>query len=138
MLDKRVYTQANLDLLEMIKAADELRDKGEFNKRELTLKVAYELSIWLIETNNNPELLDIHRINNLQIVKRSRPFKEDEQALLLSMSQSKDSLIKAAVYILLDKFDLATYIISTLPEENQKVFTSYPIYYFIKCIKSDD
>lgn len=138
LLDKRVYTQANLDLLEMIKAADELRDKGEFNKRELTLKVAYELSIWLIETNNNPELLDIHRINNLQIVKRSRPFKEDEQALLLSMSQSKDSLIKAAVYILLDKFDLATYIISTLPEENQKVFTSYPIYYFIKCIKSDD
>lgn len=136
LLDKRVYTQANLDLLEMIKAADELQDKGELIKRELTLKVAYELSKWLIETNNDTELLNIHRINNLQIVKRIRPFNKDEQALLLPMSQSNDSLIKAAAYILLDKFDLATYIISSLPEEDKNVFTNYPIYNFVKCRES--
>lgn len=136
-LDKRVYTQANIDLLEMIKAADELQDKCELYKRELTLKAAYELSIWLIEVNDDPELINIHHINNLQIIKRNRPFNENELTLLLPMSQSEDSLIKAAAYILLDQFDLAAYIISSLPEEEQKVFTSYPIYHFMKCRKSD-
>lgn len=122
----------------MIKAADELQDKSILKKRELILKAAYELSMWLIETNNAPELLNIHRINNLQIVKRIRPLNEDEHSLLLSMSQCEDLLIKAAAYILLDKFELATYIINSLPEQDKKVFTSYPIYNFIKWIKSDN
>ena len=127
-LDSRVFTLANLDLLEMIKAADELQQESKVNKRNITLETALKLAEWLIDSNEDPTLVDIHKINYIQITKRLRSLTDDERKSLLTMTQSGEDMIKAAANILLDNIDIAKYIIENMQDEDKKAFTNFPIY----------
>ena len=68
--DSRIYVQANLDLLEILKAADELKKKGNADKSNRTLNTAESLAKWLLDNDTNDEFKNIHRLNCLQIAKR--------------------------------------------------------------------
>lgn len=126
--DIRVLGQANLDLLEMIKAADELEVKLHLNKRELTLSAAKTLAQWLIETNEENSLKHIHLINYLQIVKRLRNLTDEENKSLVIMTQSSECRVRAAANILLGNIDIADYIIENMEEDDKKEFIHFPIY----------
>jgi hypothetical protein len=127
-IDKRVLLQANLDLLEMIKASDELLMKSLNSKREHVLNVSLSFSQWLMGVNEDSTLVNIHHINELQIKKRMRPLTDEEKSSLLRLTQSDDLMIKAAAYILLDNKDIAEYIVTQMEDEDRNVFTTFPIY----------
>ena len=127
-IDKRVLLQANLDLLEMIKASDEVLMKSLNSKREHVLNVSLSFSQWLMGVNEDSTLVNIHHINELQIKKRMRPLTDEEKSSLLRLTQSDDLMIKAAAYILLDNKDIAEYIVTQMEDEDRNVFTTFPIY----------
>lgn len=127
-IDKRVLLQANLDLLEMIKASDELLMKSLNSKREHVLNVSLSFSQWLMGVNEDSTLVNIHHINELQIKKRMRPLTDEEKSSLLRLTQSDDLMIKAAAYILLDNKDIAEYIVTQMEDEDRNMFTTFPIY----------
>lgn len=131
-IDNRVFLQANLDLLEMIKASDELLEKSLIIKREHTLNVSLSLSQWLIENNEYPTFENIHLINNLQIIKRLRPFTDEEKKSLLVMTQCDDVMIKAAANILLENIDIAEYIVNNMEDDDRNIFISFPIYNLLR------
>lgn len=74
LLDTRIYNQATLDLLQMLKAVDELKSSGKIDKSEYILNSAYSLAKWILETDNDQSLKNLHQLNLLQIIKRQRYF----------------------------------------------------------------
>lgn len=130
-IDSRVYTQANLDLLEMLKAADELQNKQMLSKRKITLNTALELAQWLIENDKQTSLTDIHLINYLQTTKRLRDLTDEERKPLIKMTQSSEPMVRAAANILLGDTDVAKYIIENMKNDDKIIFVNFPIYHLL-------
>jgi len=133
-IDRRVLVQANLDLLEMIKASDELLMKSLIAKREHILNVSLLFAQWLMDKNEDSTLVNIHHINELQIKKRLRPLTDEEKSTLLELTQFDDLMIRTAAYILLDNTDIAEYIVTQMKDEDRNVFTTFPIYNLTRII----
>ena len=101
LLDTRIYNQATLDLLQMLKAVDELKSSGKIDKSEYILNSAYSLAKWILETDNDQSLKNLHQLNLLQIIKRQRYFTKEERGNLLYISQDNSNIIKAVAHLLL-------------------------------------
>lgn len=129
--DSRIYAQANLDLLEILKAADELKKKGNADKSNRTLNTAESLAKWLLDNDTNDEFKNIHRLNCLQIAKRRHCLTATERLTLTEMTIKSDTLmIKAGAYLLLGNDEFFEYTLSQMSEEDQNVFRTFPIYIF--------
>ena len=128
-LDTRIYNQATLDLLQMLKAVDELKSSGKIDKSEYILNSAYSLAKWILETDNDQSLKNLHQLNLLQIIKRQRYFTKEERGNLLYISQDNSNIINAA-HLLLDNKDLFQYYFQQMKEEEKQQFVDFPIYVF--------
>lgn len=130
LLDTRIYNQATLDLLQMLKAVDELKSSGKIDKSEYILNSAYSLAKWILETDNDQSLKNLHQLNLLQIIKRQRYFTKEERGNLLYISQDNSNIIKAAAHLLLDNKELFQYYFQQMKEEEKQQFVDFPIYVF--------
>ena len=130
--DSRVLIQANLDLLHILKAYDELKLSGKLEKSKFIIGVAQSLAEWLLENERDNSMIAIHQLNILQIIKRQRNFTESEVNLLLQLSQNDSDMVKAGAFLLLDKLDVAQFVIQQFPEEEKIRFMDFPIAIFAK------
>lgn len=130
LLDTRIYNQATLDLLQMLKAVDELKSSGKIDKSEYILNSAYSLAKWILETDNDQSLKNLHQLNLLQIIKRQRYFTKEERGNLLYISQDNSNIIKAVAHLLLDNKELFQYYFQQMKEEEKQQFVDFPIYVF--------
>lgn len=130
-LDTRVYNQATMDLLQMLKAVDELKNSSKIDKSEYILNSAYSLARWILETDDDQSLKNLHQLNLLQIIKRQRCFTKEEREKLLSISQNDSNINnKAAAYLLLDNKEFFQYYFQQMKEEEKQQFIDFPIYVF--------
>ena len=129
-IDSRTITQANLNLLEMLKATDELKLQENITKSAYTLNAADQLSKWILSKNQEDEMINIHIINCMQIIKRQRKYNDDELSKLKEIANSGTTMIKAAAYLLLDNLSVFQYIFNSLSQEEQEQFMDFPIYTF--------
>lgn len=130
--DSRVLIQANLDLLHILKAYDELKMSDNLKKSKLIIGVAQSLAEWLLENERDNSMIAIHQLNILQIIKRQRNFTESEVNLLLQLSQNDSDMVKARAFLLLDKLDVAQFVIQQFPEDVKARFMNFPIAIFAK------
>lgn len=130
--DSRVLIQANLDLLHILKAYDELKMSDNLKKSKLIIGVAQSLAEWLLENERDNSMIAIHQLNILQIIKRQRNFTESEVNLLLQLSQNDSDMVKAGAFLLLDKLDVAQFVIQQFPEDVKARFMNFPIAIFAK------
>ena len=70
--------------------------------------------------------------NYLKIIKRQRNFTESEVNLLLQLSQNDSDMVKAGAFLLLDKLDVAQFVIQQFPEDVKARFMNFPIAIFAK------
>lgn len=121
------HSKANECLLMSLLAYDESR--GE--KREL-LKLAHELSEWLIKTSEK-QSTEMEQINYLQVVKRMRDLNEEEKEELFRIIEfTERNDIKVGAYLLLEQQVVAEYYFNKLEEKEKRIFQEYPIYQFWK------
>ena len=131
LFDTRVYNQATMDLLQMLKAVDELKNSSKIDKSEYILNSAYSLARWILETDDDQSLKNLHQLNLLQIIKRQRCFTKEERENLLSISQNDSNINnKAAAYLLLDNKEFFQYYFQQMKEEEKQQFIDFPIYVF--------
>lgn len=125
--------QVNLSLLEMIGAFDE-------TKKERLYEAAYEISEWLMSSEDAVLQYEIKKLNMLQLVRRKREFTSDEIrdlcAITESGSEREDILFGA--YLLLDNQAAATIHFTRLDPEQQEIFRQFPIYFFYKQSKENN
>lgn len=68
----------------------------------------------------------------MQIIKRQRTFTKNEVNLLLQLSQNNSDMVKAGAFLLLDKLDVAQFVIQQFPEDMKARFMDFPIAIFVK------
>jgi hypothetical protein len=117
--------QVNLSLLQMICAYDE-------TKNERLYEAAYEISEWLMASNDSDLQYEIKKLNMLQLVRRKREFVVDEIRDLCAMTESGNERedILFGAYLLLDNQASAAIHFARLDPEQQKIFKQFPIYKF--------
>lgn len=110
---------------------DELKNSSKIDKSEYILNSAYSLARWILETDDDQSLKNLHQLNLLQIIKRQRCFTKEEREKLLSISQSDSNINnKAAAYLLLDNKEFFQYYFQQMKEEEKQQFIDFPIYVF--------
>lgn len=121
-------TQIIMFLLELLDSYDDCREKrGEI------LELAIKLAKWLLEVDlATPRSLLL--INYYQALKRKRTLNEDEIKELLQIieNNSESEEIYAGAYLLLDNLDAAKIHFYNMNDEQQGVFSNYPIFHFWK------
>lgn len=130
--DSRVITQANLDLLQMLKAYDELKVQGNIEKSKLIIEAGQSLAKWLLDNESDVSMIPIHQLNYLQIIKRQRKFVEEELCLLRKLSKDSSEMIKAGAFLLLDKMDVFQYIFNQFTADEKERFGDFPIAIYAK------
>lgn len=105
---------------------------NNLKKSKLIIGVAQSLAEWLLENERDNSMIAIHQLNILQIIKRQRNFTESEVNLLLQLSQNDSDMVKAGAFLLLDKLDVAQFVIQQFPEEEKIRFMDFPIAIFAK------
>lgn len=116
-----IVNQANLLMLEMIKAFDQSKDIALLEKSN-------EMNEWI---SGYPEWIDcpIFIINRYQIIARQRGLQLSEKVELLSIEEKSDNkYYKAAVWILLGESEKANSILASFDECELDEFCSFPIY----------
>ena len=115
----------------MIKAADKVEGTDDERRNKL-LCGALKLDEWLIESDPNEEMKQVHMINKLQIIKRQRYLSDEEKDILYRMinDDKLDEHLKFAVYLMLDHQQDAERLFCTFSEEDKKVLRDYPIWHF--------
>ena len=129
--DAFCYQLSNYDVLSMIKAADKVEGTDDERRNKL-LCGALKLDEWLIESDPNEEMKQVHMINKLQIIKRQRYLSDEEKDILYRMinDDKLDEHLKFAVYLMLDNHQDAERLFCTFSEEDKKVLRDYPIWRF--------
>lgn len=100
---EHVYKLANADVLAMMSCADKIHDK-DIKRYDALLQNAMMINEWLeTEESGHVEKI-IHRMNQIQIIKRQRELNEDEKDWLHVLYKDKalDSPIKLCISALLD------------------------------------
>ncbi len=126
-----IYSQANLDVLQMILAYDVC-------KKSIIIDTAIDIMQWILqheEENNRSKA--IYQINYLQAIARLREISEKEQETLINISMSDDSCddIKFAVNVLLKQLPSAkAYLRKLIPSEVEQI-KEFPIYSLYEKLK---
>lgn len=127
------YEMSNYDVLAMISAAYTLTESDN-ERSNMLLSEAFRLNEWLIANDPNQEMMKVHRINQMQILKRQRDLSNDEIKELNSVMgiDGLDDSIKVAVLLLLDRKKEAKVIYDQLPENEKVRLENFPIWKFYK------
>lgn len=127
------YIMSNYDVLAMISAADAL-EKTDVERCKKLLEEALKLDEWLIEKEPKDEMTPLHIINKMQIVKRQRELTVDECKMLENMLNDEfvGDMVKAGVYLLLDRQDDFQQLFETLHEDEKKSVKEFPIWKFVR------
>lgn len=126
------YMMFNHDVLAMITAADAL-EKTNVERSKKLLEEALKLDEWLIEKEPKDEMKPFHIINKIQIIKRQRELMADECQTLEDMLNDEFSgdMVKAAIYLLLDKQEDFKRLFETMREDEKKSMKEFPIWRFV-------
>lgn len=123
------YHMSNYDVLAMISAADALETLDE-NKRNSLLVGALKLDEWLINNDPSHEMIPVHIINKMQILKRQRELADIEKQELEAMfdKESSESFVKLGASLLLGRQKEAEEIFSALSDEEKSRVQEFPIW----------
>ena len=126
------YTMSNYDVLAMITAADAL-EKTDVERSKKLLKEALKLDEWLIGKEPKDEMRLLHIINKMQIMKRQRELTVDECQTLEDMLNDEfaGEMVKAGVYLLLDRQEDFQQLFETMQEDEKKRVKEFPIWRFV-------
>ena len=129
--DPFCYDMIIQDVLAMISAADNVKDV-DIERSEKLLEEAAKLNRWLSERDVVQERAAVHSINKLQIVKRQRPFTDDENNELESLNalEEIDDSMRFAILLLMDKAQDAKALFESFTDELQSNIKRYPIWRF--------
>lgn len=129
---KYCYMMSNYDVLAMITAADAL-EKTDVERSKKLLEEALKLNDWLIGKESKDEMRPLHIINKMQIMKRRRELTADERQMLEDMLNDEfaGDMVKAGVYLLLDRQEEFQQLFETMQEDEKKSVKEFPIWRFV-------
>ena len=127
------YMMSNYDVLAMITAADAL-EKTDVERSKKLLEEALKLDEWLIGKEPKDEMRPLHIINKMQIMKRQRELTADERQTLEDMLNDEfaGDMVKAGVYLLLDRQEEFQQLFETMQEDEKKSVKECPIWRFVR------
>ena len=127
------YMMSNYDVLAMITAADAL-EKTDVERSKKLLEEALKLDEWLIGKEPKDEMRPLHIINKMQIMKRQRELTADERQTLEDMLNDEfaGDMMKAGVYLLLDRQEEFQQLFETMQEDEKKSVKEFPIWRFVR------
>lgn len=127
------YMMSNYDVLAMITAADAL-EKTDVERSKKLLEEALKLDEWLIGKEPKDEMRPLHIINKMQIMKRQRELTADERQTLEDMLNNEfaGDMVKAGVYLLLDRQEELQQLFETMQEDEKKSVKEFPIWRFVR------
>ena len=127
------YMMSNYDVLAMITAADAL-EKTYVERSKKLLEEALKLNDWLIGKEPKDEMRPLHIINKMQIMKRQRELTADERQMLEDMLNDEfaGDMVKAGVYLLLDRQEEFQQLFETMREDEKKSLKEFPIWRFVR------
>lgn len=127
------YMMSNYDVLAMITAADAL-EKTDVERSKKLLEEALKLDEWLIGKEPKDEMRPLHIINKMQIMKRQRELTADERQTLEDMLNNEfaGDMVKAGVYLLLDRQEEFQQLFETMQEDEKKSVKEFPIWRFVR------
>lgn len=127
------YMMSNYDVLAMITAADAL-EKTDVERSKKLLEEALKLDEWLIGKDPKDEMRPLHIINKMQIMKRQRELTADERQTLEDMLNDEfaGDMVKAGVYLLLDRQEEFQQLFETMQEDEKKSVKEFPIWRFVR------
>ena len=130
---KYCYMMSNYDVLAMITAADAL-EKTDVERSKKLLVEALKLNNWLIGKEPKDEMRPLHIINKMQIMKRQRELTADERQMLEDMLNDEfaGDMVKAGVYLLLDRQEEFQQLFETMQEDEKKSLKEFPIWRFVR------
>ena len=130
---KYCYMMSNYDVLAMITAADAL-EKTDVERSKKLLEEALKLNDWLIGKEPKDEIRPLHIINKMQIMKRQRELTADERQMLEDMLNDEfaGDMVKAGVYLLLDRQEEFQQLFETMQEGEKKSLKEFPIWRFVR------
>lgn len=130
---KYCYMMSNYDVLAMITAADAL-EKTDVERSKKLLEEALKLNDWLIGKEPKDEMRPLHIINKMQIMKRQRELTADERQMLEDMLNDEfaGDMVKAGVYLLLDRQEEFQQLFETMQEDEKKSLKEFPIWRFVR------
>ena len=130
---KYCYMMSNYDVLAMITAADAL-EKTDVERSKKLLEEALKLNDWLIRKEPKDEIRPLHIINKMQIMKRQRELTADERQMLEDMLNDEfaGDIVKAGVYLLLDRQEEFQQLFETMQEDEKKSLKEFPIWRFVR------
>ena len=130
---KYCYMMSNYDVLAMITAADAL-EKTDVERSKKLLEEALKLNDWLIGKEPKDEMRPLHIINKMQIMKRQRELTADERQMLEDMLNDEfaGDMVKAGVYLLLDRQEEFQQLFETMQEDEKKSVKEFPIWRFVR------
>lgn len=130
---KYCYMMSNYDVLAMITAADAL-EKTDVERSKKLLEEALKLNDWLIGKEPKDEMKPLHIINKMQIMKRQRELTADERQMLEDMLNDEfaEDMVKAGVYLLLDRQEEFQQLFETMQEDEKKSLKEFPIWRFVR------
>lgn len=130
---KYCYMMSNYDVLAMITAADAL-EKTDVERSKKLLEEALKLNDWLIRKEPKDEIRPLHIINKMQIMKRQRELTADERQMLEDMLNDEfaGDMVKAGVYLLLDRQEEFQQLFETMQEDEKKSLKEFPIWRFVR------
>lgn len=125
------YMMSNYDVLAMITAADAL-EKTDVERSKKLLEEALKLDEWLIGKEPKDEMMPLHIINKMQIMKRQRDLTVDECKTLEDILNDEfaGDMAKAGVYLLLDRHEDFQQLFETMQEDEKKSVKEFPIWRF--------
>ena len=127
------YMMSNYDVLAMITAADAL-EKTDVERSKKLLEEALKLDEWLIGKEPKDEMRPLHIINKMQFMKRQRELTADERQTLEDMLNDEfaGDMVKAGVYLLLDRQEEFQQLFETMQEDEKKSVKEFPIWRFVR------
>ena len=130
---KYCYMMSNYDVLAMITAADAL-EKTDVERSKKLLEEALKLNDWLIGKEPKDEMRPLHIINKMQIMKRQCELTADERQMLEDMLNDEfaGDMVKAGVYLLLDRQEEFQQVFETMQEDEKKSLKEFPIWRFVR------
>ncbi len=127
--DNRFYQCVNWSILRMLTAYD-----NQTEKKQILIETALSLNKWLIENDPDKNTTLLHKINQIQILKRMNRLTETDNDFLFETVDAcgSNDVIKFACHTLLGHKDSAARYFNKLPAQIQNDFVSMPIYSLFK------
>lgn len=130
-----VYERANLFLLELIAAYDDVRDNDE--KKHLMYSTAMKLTDWLVAKDKNAEGRMANTLNRYQLLKRHPGLTESDmkELKLLQLKETENSMFECGIALLLEDKVSFDFYWERMSEDDKNAFEKYPINYFKERLK---